>query len=297
MKKIIPILGLSLLLTACGHKHDFASWNSDLESHWQVCQCGEKTEAEAHTPDEFGYCGICGLSVATYEDGTYSVFTYDEQGAVKSQIDYDEDGTVLSEMVCDMEYDEHGNATHKKLYYNGVLDYECFYEPVVEGDMDAVYVSREILYAGDCQYISQYDASLNLLSSTTCDAEGNVLATERYEYEFDHLGNIIKTTCYVDEALSTVSEAMVGPDGGMYNVSTVYYEQDQVLYTMTNQYEFDEDGHMTVKREYTDDILFHEIHFAMDPQQGQYLAYEASYDETGALLHAYTYDTKGNIIP
>lgn len=296
MKKLIQMLTIALmlclLLTACGHKHDFASWNSDPETHWQVCECGEITEKQPHTADSWGYCQVCGLSVSNYEDGTYSVITYDQQGAISSQIDYDADGSVLSEMTCETEYYDNGHPKHQKRYYDGVLEGECFYQPNSQGGM---YISKEIVYYGACKYIRTYDENWNLLTYTTCDLDDKVLTEDRYEYQFDSQGNAIQTTCYTDDELSNVSEDMVGPDGEMYNVSNVCYENGKVLYTITNQYQFDDAGHMTVKQEYTDGVLSYEMRYQKG-QQDYYLSYEASYDESGNLLRAYHYDANGNIV-
>ena len=300
MKKVVQVLGvvllLGLLLAACGHKHTFAAWVSDAESHWRVCECGETAEKEAHTTSStWGYCSVCGLSVNSFDDGTYSVIGYDEHGAISSQIDYDADGTVRSEMNRERKYDENGNVTYEKVYQDGVLQSEYFYQLSTKSSVSTVYVSEEITYYGDYKYISKYDENWNLLSYTTCDLKGTVVMEERYEYEFDADGNAVRTTCYVDDEISDVSEDMVGPNGTMYNVSTIYYENGKLQYTIKNEYEFDDAGEMICKQEYTNGVLSYEVRYKQSNSTDYYMCYEAKYDNN-TLLWAYNYDAAGNIV-
>lgn len=95
MKKKLSIITLCIALVAvtagCGsHTHAATEWKSDLQKHWQVCEeCGEEFNAGEHSCDEFGYCEECDSSITDYGDGTYGVISYDEQGTMSSQIDYD----------------------------------------------------------------------------------------------------------------------------------------------------------------------------------------------------------------
>ena len=298
MKKFVMLLCLGLLLTGCGekHEHHYETWERDGEKHWMLCDCGEGSEPTAHALDEDGCCQVCGALIRNDEDDCYSIMLYDEQGNICLQTDYDAAGNVVFEMRCETVYDQQGNPKDQKIYYNGVLESECVYLPTTNNDAADVYVSEEILYAGDCKYISKFDEFWRLLSYTTQDLEGNVLSEDVYELEFDDQGNVVKTTCYTDGEISNVSQDMLGPDGTMYNVSNIYYENGQVVYFVANQYEFDANGQLILQREYTDDILNHEIQYHGNIDDGYYLAYEASYDDTGALLWEYRYDTEGNII-
>ena len=289
-------LVLGLLLTACGptHEHQFQTWERDGDSHWQVCECGTASEPEAHAWNEESCCQQCGAAVMADADDSYSILIYDQQGNICQQTDYDAQGNVISEMGCETVYDAAGNPQHQKNYYDGVLESEYFYQPNGEGE---VYMSQEILYASDCKYISEYDENWNLLSHTTCDLEGMVLSQEVYELEYDHQGNVAKTTCYTDGELSNISQDFLGPDGSLYNISNIYYENGQVVYAMANEYEFDETGCLMEQREYVNDILSHQITYHGNADDGYYLAYEAAYDETGSLLWEKRYDTQGNLIP
>ena len=38
---------------------DGAEYQTDLENHWYVCECGAEIEKEAHTKDDKGYCDVC----------------------------------------------------------------------------------------------------------------------------------------------------------------------------------------------------------------------------------------------
>ena len=300
MKKMVNLLGVGLvmclLLTACGHEHAYGGWERDAHNHWKACECGEITEQAAHALGEDRYCYQCQAAVLADEDGSYSILRYDDQGNICSQIDYAADGTPVFEMRCETEYDENVNPEHQRTSYDGVLESEYFYQPTTLNQEAAVYVSKEILYNVDCKYISQYDEQWHLLSYTTCDLEDNVLSEDVYELEFDDRGNVIKTTCYTDGEISNISQDMLGPDGTMYNVSNIYYENGLVVHAMANQHEFDESGTLIGLREYVNDLLSHEIVYHGNADDGYYMAYEATYDENGILLWENRYDTEGNTI-
>lgn len=80
MISILLTLATAASMTACSegilHIHDYSSdWVYDDDSHWQVCECGEKNDAEEHDYDD-RECTVCkaaepseGLEFAEVADG------------------------------------------------------------------------------------------------------------------------------------------------------------------------------------------------------------------------------------
>ncbi|MDE7296667.1 MAG: hypothetical protein K2N84_05315, partial [Clostridia bacterium] len=78
-KKTLPILlllaGLSAAtFAACDHEHSY-SWkhSEDGATHWQECECGEKTDPTAHVDaNSDGNCDDCGFAMHVHAYDAWS---------------------------------------------------------------------------------------------------------------------------------------------------------------------------------------------------------------------------------
>lgn len=310
MKKLISWIAICLmaatLLAACGnaatptpttepHVHSFTQWYYNLENHYYDCLCGE-TVTEAHNLDEYSHCDVCDVSVYDNGDGAYCILTYDEQGNMNSQTDYDADGTVLFSMICEAEYYEDGNPKHTWEYHNGVLLYECVYLPCENSEFSEVYLSQDTTYLDDGKIVMEMDEDWHILTSTFYDLEGNVVSQEVYEYELDEFGNVLKSICYLDGVLSVLNEFYMGPDGCMYDSIYISYENGEPAYTITYEHDFADTGDLTYQCIYVNGVKSDEAFYEADAEGFYYLAHEISYDQDGNVEAEYFYNSDGDQI-
>ena len=250
MKKIscilVAVLTLTLLLAACGgHEHAFSgtAYDYDIHSHWLRCECGEAGEKTAHETDEWGLCSVCGIGAYLNEDGTGSILVYDEWGTMTRQIEVDAEGNVTFELRYEVEYYEDGNPKSTKTYYDGVLENECTYLP--SGDGMSVYTSMDVSYFDGMKYVSNYVSEGVMGVYQIFDADGNMVTEDRYEYEYDDDGNMIRRVCYTNGELSSDEVSFVGPDGCLYIERNLSYENGEVATEYAYEYEFADSGDLT----------------------------------------------------
>ena len=101
------LLCCSLLLTACdgsAHKHSAESWERNVSTHWQECECGETFNLGEHTLEN-DECSACKSEIYTY-DGGADIYNYNINGDLEKISCYDGDGNIISESITDIEYDE-----------------------------------------------------------------------------------------------------------------------------------------------------------------------------------------------
>lgn len=223
------------------HEHTESEiWKADRENHWHVCEeCEEVLNLEAHEMDEFEYCEICETTICEYEDNTYSIISYDEQGSMSSQIDYDKAGNVLAELIYEYEYYEDGNPKHTWEYMDGVLSYESIYLVSENDEFSDVYMSEDIIYDEDTKTVSKYDEDWNLLSVVEYDADGTVIFEDIYEYEFDEEGNMLSQITYTDGVKSYEAIFEMGEDEWTYVAHEIYYDEEGQIF---DEYYYDEEG-------------------------------------------------------
>lgn len=249
---LIPVFLISAVpvYASCDHEETLL-WKANMEFHWQFCEaCEEEKEQAEHVMDEFGYCDECDMTIFDNGDDTYCVMTYDEYGTMSSQIDYDEDGNVISEVLCENEYYEDGNPKHSMEYTDGVLTYECFYLPLEDSESSDVYMSEEILYDGDTKTVSTYDVDWNLLTSIGYDEEGEVIYEDVYEYEFDEEGNVRIQVTYTNGIKSYEASYEIGDDEEEYLVHEVYYDEDGEIF---DEYYYDKNGEILDEYDYDEE--------------------------------------------
>ena len=71
-----------------------------------------------------------------------------------------------------------------------------------------------------------YDEQFNVLSVTTYDSDGNVVLSERYEYEYDAEGNYTGQTTYVNDIINREIVYSRDADGAVYESAHIYYDEN-----------------------------------------------------------------------
>ncbi len=226
---ITAVLAVMLgLMTGClEHKHDLIGWDANYDNHWQLCDdCDELVNFTLHWMDDYGYCQVCDKSIFENEDGTYSIVSYDEMGNTSKCIDYDENDEVVYEARYESEYDENGNPKHVKEYIDGVLMSESTYLPCADHEGE-VYESEYIAYSEDgTKSVTTQDEQSMPLSSTEYDADGNVIATDTYEYTYDDAGNLASQICRRGGIVTGETVYALDAEGNVYVAKDVFYDDD-----------------------------------------------------------------------
>lgn len=232
-----------------------ASWDRNAAEHWQVCQCGEKMEIQAHTLDEAVRCTVCGSDVWTYDDGLADVMNYDAQGNLLRSSSYEGD-TLLSEMTAEYAYDADGNMVSEKQYYDGVLSSENTFQ--MNGEGEFVYL-RSVFYNddGSC-FVNAYDENGNTTYVCEMDVSGSVINESKMEYALDANG------CYYQVKLEDILE-----DGTIYtstydthgenNTRVKIDAEGNVVFEEVYEREYDEEGNMLWEKIYRNGMLASEI--------------------------------------
>ena len=153
--------------------------------------------------------------------------------------------------------------------------------------------------------VYSYDQYGNLLRNASFDAEGNITAEYRYEYEYANDGNILLSRSYVDGVLQSEDSYAMGSDGEMIPVKCVMYMEDGSI--TTNEY--DEHGNVILVQSFdAEEKLTYEAHseYAQDADGGFYEAkltevYDngekivAEYNIMGDILRRERYDADGTL--
>lgn len=226
----VIVVVMSLMTGCFEHKHDFIGWGANLENHWQLCDdCDEIINFTLHWFDDYGYCQVCDKSIVDNEDGTYSVVSYDEMGNMSSYIDYNEDDEVVYEMRSESEYDENGNPKRVKEFIDGVLTSEIVYAACADHEGE-VYESEYISYSEDgSKSVTVQDEQGMPLTSTEYDVDGNVIATDVYEYTYDEAGNLAKQICRRGDVVTGETVYALDAEGNVYVAKDVFYDDDGTL--------------------------------------------------------------------
>lgn len=277
------------------------------EDHWHTCSgCEETLDLAVHTLDEDSICTVCGYAIYTYDDGTYEIVAYDAQGALcKSEL-YEADGILIYGSRYDYEYDEKGNVTSLKSYAfdpaqghtEDVLQYEEVYLPCENSEYDEIYMSEQTIYFEDgSKYHSVFNEMNALITSTSYDADGTVLAVERHEPEYDESGNCIRELVYINDVLDTEYCYMVLPDSETVMTKCALYGEDgSEQWVSTYEYEINEDGYVTCQTGYEDGVKTSATYYAVDEDGCRYICQEIEYDENGEIVSQISYDEYGDVI-
>lgn len=255
--KIFPCVLAVGLLTACsgGHTHSAeGGWEVNAKDHWQTCECGETLNTAAHTLDDMGMCTVCGAEVWDYTDFV-DVYTYSEYGDPMRMISYDADGSVTSDIRYEYEYDADGNKLFHQYYADNVLMEEAEYEA-------GTLVQCTSYYEDGTKTVSEYDEDGNIVRSVFYDADGSVSSTTESEYAYtaDAESYEVKNTMTDFEGAKYIGEYNEFGD----QTAWIVYDADGALLTEERyEYEYDADGDLMVRRNYTDGALTQELYYTI----------------------------------
>lgn len=208
------------------HIHSPVTWASDCFDHWYLCSCGETMGLGKHEFREENLCAVCGSHVFQYEDGSYSVFSYDANGALIRNTDYAQDGTVLYDMYVEIEYAEDGSARFAREYMDGVLTSESAFLPADDPTLGEVYLAESTTYYEDGdREICTFDQWNNLLTVRYVESDGTVTQDEEYRYQFDDQGNCLCQSTYISGKLYRQIFYKLDSEGIAYEARHVLYDE------------------------------------------------------------------------
>lgn len=171
-----------------------------LEKVWEEDRAAENgntpdksdRETERENPEEQAEGENSGARKETYygDDGSYSIYEYDEDGNRVKSTYYLEDGTIVDYWVY--EYDDNGNLA-KEAYYledGTIVDYWVYEYDENGNRIKRTYYNTD----GTIDYYSvyEYDENGNRVKGTGYNADGSIIGIDEYDAD----GNIIKTTWY-----------------------------------------------------------------------------------------------------
>lgn len=331
----VLLVGALTMLAACGsqtpaHVHAEGTWSGDLKEHWKVCgDCGESFEHAAHTLEET-ICTACGMEALVWEDGSGSLYQYNENGDCIWSVMYATDGSVESEEAFTYEYDAEGRMTLLRGYTNGVLANE--YEFGWNDTGERVVLREAYYYEDGTKGLAEYNQNGNVLYNAVYTADGSV--DYAYAYEYNEDGTWMKEEEYIGERLAAVRTYTLDADGVQSLLTEVIYEEDgswvgteydlydnvvieihadaqgNVELDRRYEYTYDENGSMTSSKILDNGVLKEEVeYFVGSDEEGHWSLSGKStvYHEDGSKTVSdrdldltwateITYDPNGNVV-
>lgn len=300
MKKIVFILLLSTLLTACSHTHS-GSWEADAVQHWKFCECGEKYETGEHTLDADNRCSGCGAEVLAGQEST-DVSLFNEKGDVTACTVYGAAGNITLDIRNEYTYDDSGNVRSLMRWENGVLTEESVF---TDGMPDTCITH----FADGAYQVALFDENSNIVSQVSYDAEDRMTGGVYTEYA---LG--------ADENWYEVRSTTVDTDGtkyvfeynGMGDETAVTVLDPDGNVTRSERYEitYTPAGNLDTRKTYSGDTLIQEEIFLFVTADygwanlpGTVIDYHddgtktvTTLDEIGTQISETHYDAEGNVI-
>lgn len=287
---------IATVLSGCGdsHTHQMAdTWETDLTHHWKNCtDCGETVESGVHTLDELNQCTSCGAEIVDWGD-SQSLYLYNDNGDMLKTADYDPDGNVMTETICQYEYDSDGHLTRSETTTDGVLVEEYTYT-VVQGES---VIARYTGYMDDgSKFTNDYDEYGNVILMVSYDTEGNVDYRSESEYALSSDGEWYEAKCTSTEQDGSVS---VGTFSETDQIGLDRYDSEgNMLYSDVWEYTYDDNGNWQTKKYYCNDVLTEEtLYKTVITEDGAttYPETVTEYHEDGTQTVT-TYDENGEII-
>ena len=324
-------LSAFMLLTACGHTHKaVGNWNSDVNSHWHVCECGEIIDAAEHKLEQ-DLCSVCGNEVVVYDDGGKEWAVYNENGDCIRRIVYSADGNVEYEERNEYKYDADGNLTEIKSYSGDALSYEYEYAMSSSGE---VYVAKDTTYYEDnSKSYNEYDENENILKSIMYAADGSIEYAVESEYEDraeglwmgekEYHGTVLtaeREYIYASEGFQITKDVIYNEDGSIQSteydlnwnvVGERYTNTDgEVEYDKNYEHTYDNDGNIVYTKTYDQGVLTEEVEYLVGSDEdgtwsksGRIVVYHEDGSKTvsdgdweGTWSSEITYDSNGNAI-
>ena len=162
------------------------------------------------------------------EDGSVSLYEYDEQGNETLEAFYGPDGEVESLMSYANLYNSDGDLVTKRTYENDRLAEEVEYVYGIDLDGGSWSMSGRTTTFHEDGTKTVYDSDLDATWSTetTYAADGSVLEEIRYEYLRDENGEDIGSRGYRNGKLFKEVNAMKDADGNTTSIEMIDYEED-----------------------------------------------------------------------
>ena len=291
MKKIISF-ALVLILLFCGCVNNEPTetpeppelpWEYNLEEHWKTDENGEKTEFGKHIFDNYHNCSVCKNQFYDFNDGRFTVSSFDENGKLDSS-KYFENGEIVSETeyavnsegneipVRSVYIHENGEKVDSKLNEFGQIEESVYYSS-----------DGEIIYESYCEYTLSEDGNYYLSFERLCHHK----EIRIFEYSYNEAGDWLSYTVYRLDTHSFVS-------GETYEYE--YDSEGRKIYKKSLRngdineeffYDFyeDEEGLQSYCSKY--------IHYINDQHvKGHYTVTE--YDKHGNVVSNSSYDSLGN---
>ena len=294
MKKIISFaLVLILLFSGCVSNEPPESpktpeppelpWEYNLEEHWKTDENGEKTEFGKHMFDNYHNCSVCKSQFYDFNDGRFSVSSFDENGKLSSS-KYFENGELVSET-----------------------------EYAVNSDGNEIPVRTVYIHEDG----NKIDSKLNEFGETSENVcyspEGEILFENYYEYTFLEDGTYyLSFERYLDYKETRIFEYTYNKDGDWLSYTVYRLDTNSFVYGQIYEYEYDSEGRKIYRRalengdireeffyEYYEDeeglqsYCSKYIHYINDQHvKGHYTVTE--YDKNGNVVSDSSYDSLGN---
>ena len=195
----------------------------------------EYTRTFLYTYDDYGTT----LFRQVYmDDVLFSESSFDRFGNSLTTVVYNPDGSVLTNTVKELTYDENNFVTAEKTLVNNVPTYECTYSLSQYG---VRYISGDTVYQEDgSKKQSLYNEYGDTIQSVSYDADGVAGSVYTYEYTYDDLENVATEIGYIDGAISYRLEYAATKVGiGTYLKQETIYEDGGTYYIIV----YDEQGH------------------------------------------------------
>ena len=271
-----------------------SSWERDGKVHIAIYEDGTKSEGEPHTLDGLNVCTVCGSEVWDFGDFV-TVYNYDSYGALIRQSEYDADGKLQYECKSEIEYDENGNLLSDRFYVNGILESESEY--ALSRDGESRTVKYTVYYEDGSKTLHLYDEEGNLSETFMYEADGNLFAKTDYEskYDADGFPFIAKETTVFADGTSGVQEYNEHMD---YVFIGEYDENGTALLEDSYEYTYDEEGRKMGTKEYSFGVLIREVVNGLvveDDGWWTYQAKETVYNEDGTKT-VYEYNENDELI-
>lgn len=179
-------------------------------------------------------------AVMYYDDGTMSIFEYNDHGH-QTLVSYYYAGELESSVRHDYSYDEEGFISQIRTYNEDALIEETDYVTLRIGDTITHYPARLTVWYEDDTHVTYInDEHGDTLSETTYDAAGNQISAYTYESEYDEEGTLIRVTTCEDGVKILVEEYAVDAEGWNYLAAETKFAPDGTS-TVTR---YDENGNV-----------------------------------------------------
>lgn len=195
----------------------------------------EYTHTFEYTYDDNGIA----LSSKVYADNVlFTESTFDQFGNALTIVEYNTDGSVLTNTVKELTYGENNFVTAEKTLVNDVLTYECAYALSANG---VRYITGDTVYQEDgSKKQSLYNEYGDVTQTVSYDAEGLAGSVYTYAYTYDTSDNMLSKITSVDGVMTNKREYAITSVGiGTYLQKETIYEANSTYYVMT----YDEQGH------------------------------------------------------